>query len=53
MFSSTIPLLTTPMISTPRIVPTIEPRPPARLAPPSTTAVIAENSSPVAALPEP
>ena len=32
--SSTSPLLTTPMTSTPRIVPMIEPRPPARLAPP-------------------
>src|SRR5581483_11661128 len=53
MLSSTMPLLTTPITSTPRIVPTIEPRPPARLAPPRTTAVLAENSSPVAALPEP
>ena len=35
------------------IVPMIEPRPPARLAPPRITAVTAWNSSPTAAFPEP
>src|SRR4051794_18590917 len=49
-FSSVSPLLRTAITSSPNTVPTIAPRPPARLAPPSTTAVITDNSRPLPAL---
>ena len=41
------------MVNAPKIVPTIEPFPPNRLVPPSTTAAITSNSNIIPALDEP